>query len=313
MKTTTPPELAERHDFVFRAADRMRIDGCANAIAREGLSLALHSEHEALLDHSLDMVLSQLRRQAPEHRIEVYFPTHTDALLDRFNEVLAAQSVRQAVQSQPSGQALIWVVHDAHRLPNSEIQLLARLIQNFPGANIRAILLMTGQPPQASALSAFGRKILRWDIETPSLAQAQAALEQAQNEGRSMPVRQLLKRMDIDQDLNLSAHAAPGAADQAPAIYTRSTTPLSAAIQQQVLEFHRLGHNALQNNSQKIQSQTRRFGSAKRGLALGFFTAMCLSMFTMVWLQGEAYDLSHLWDSLVHASPLNLGSKGPAR
>ena len=33
--STHPPS-----DFVFRSADRMRIDGCANAVAREGLSLA---------------------------------------------------------------------------------------------------------------------------------------------------------------------------------------------------------------------------------------------------------------------------------
>ena len=309
MKTTTPPELAERHDFVFRAADRMRIDACANAIAREGLSLALHSEHEALLDHSLDMVLSQLRRQAPEHRIEVYFPTHTEALLDRFNDVLAVQSVRQAVKSQPTGQALICVVHDAHRLPDSEIQLLARLIQNFPGANIRAILLMTGQPPQASALSAFGRKILRWDIETPSLAQAQAALEMAQNEGRSMPLRQLLQRMDLP----IPTDATPPPANHPSVIAAQATAPLAATLRQKVLSFHQHGQQALQHRNQQLQHRLGRIGIAKRGLALGFITAMSLSMLTMVWLQSEAFGLPGLWDSLLHASANTPDTQEPAR
>jgi hypothetical protein len=309
MKTTTPPELAERHDFVFRAADRMRIDACANAIAREGLSLALHSEHEALLDHSLDMVLSQLRRQAPEHRIEVYFPTHTEALLDRFNDVLAAQSVRQAVKSQPNGQALIWVVHDAHRLPDSEIQLLARLIQNFPGANIRAILLMTGPSPQATALSAFGRKILRWDIETPSLAQAQAALEMAQNEGRSMPLRQLLQRMDLP----IPTDATPPPANHPSVIAAQATAPLAATLRQKVLSFHQHGQQALQHRNQQLQHRLGRIGIAKRGLALGFITAMSLSMLTMVWLQSEAFGLPGLWDSLLHASANTPDTQEPAR
>jgi hypothetical protein len=308
MKTTTPPELAERHDFVFRAADRMRIDGCANAIAREGLSLALHSEHEALLDHCLDMVLSQLRRQAPEHRIEVYFPTHTDALLDRFNDVLAAQSVRQAVKSQPNGEALIWVVHDAHRLPEAEIQLLARLIQNFPGANIRAILLMTGQPPQASALSAFGRKILRWDIETPSLAQAQAALEQAQTEGRSMPVRQLLQRLDLPLPPHTELAQAPS-----PSSRAKSNTPLATAIQQQIQEFHQHGQIALQHSSQQLQTQANRFGINKRGLALGFVTAMVLSMLTLAVMQNDALDLPSLWNKLLHTSAHFPGTQEPVR
>lgn len=308
MKTTTPPELAERHDFVFRAADRMRIDGCANAIAREGLSLALHSEHEALLDHSLDMVLSQLRRQAPEHRIEVYFPTHTDALLDRFNDVLAAQSVRQAVKSQPSGQALIWVVHDAQRLPESEIQLLARLIQNFPGANIRAILLMTGQPPQASALSAFGRKILRWDIETPTPAQVQAALEQAQNEGRSMPVRQLLQRMDLPLPPQTEQAKATS-----PSSLAKSNEPLSTAIQQQIQEFHQHGQHALQYSSQQLRKQANRFAINKRGLALGFITAMGLSMLTLAGMQNDALDLPSLWTKLQHTSAHFPGTQEAAR
>lgn len=308
MKTTNPSELAERHNFVFRAADRMRIDGCANAIAHEGLSLALHSEHEALLDHCLELVLSQLRRQAPEHRIEPYFPTHTDALLKRFNDVLAAQSVRQAVKSQPNGQALIWVVHDAHRLPSAEIQLLARLIQNFPGANVRAILLMTGPAPQATALNAFGRKILRWDIETPSMAQAQTALDLAQNEGRSMPVRQLLQRMDLPVPTETSAPTAT-----TPATHAKTKSPLAATLRQKVLNFHQHGRQALQHNTQQLQLRMGHIGIAKRGLALGFITAMSLSMLTMIWLQSETLGLPGLWDSLVHTSPHTSGTQEPPR
>jgi hypothetical protein len=199
-------------------------------------------------------------------------------------------------------------VHDAHRLPEAEIQLLARLIQNFPGANIRAILLMTGPTPQATALSAFGRKILRWDIETPSLAQAQAALELAQNEGRSLPVRQLLKRLDLP----LPAPTEP-AADPAPAHRAKSNTPVSSAIQQQVLAFHQQGQHALQHTSQQLQTQARRFGMAKRGLALGFVTAMALSMLTLAGLQNDAFGLSSLWDSLLHASALLPGTQEAAR
>jgi hypothetical protein len=173
------PDNAALNHYVFRAADRMRIDGCANAVAHEGLSLALYCPFEALLDHYVNLLLARLRQQAPDHRIEVYFPANTDSLLGRFNEVLASQSLNQAVKAPSTvNQAQIWLVHDAHTLPESEIQLLARLIQNFPGANIRAILLMSGNSnAQKSPLSAFGRKMLRWDIEAPTEDQAQAALD----------------------------------------------------------------------------------------------------------------------------------------
>ena len=183
-------------DFFFRTADRMRVEGCANAIANEGQSLVLYSPHEPLLDHYLGLLLERLRRQAPEPRIEVYFPTSTESLIARFNDVLARQSVKEATrQPQPGDSAQIWIVHDTQQLPDQEIQLMARLIQNFPGANIRAILLMTGANPQKASLSALGRKVLRWDIEAPTAEQAQLALEQAAHNGQQQAVTQLLRRI----------------------------------------------------------------------------------------------------------------------
>lgn len=183
-------------DLFFRAADRMRVEGCVNAIANEGMSLALSCAHEALLDHYVQQLLVRLRSHAPEHDIEVYFPANTESLISRFNEVLSSQSVREATrQTQEKPRAQIWLVHDAQTLPEQELQLLARLIQNFPGANIRAILMMVGQAPTQQGLSAFGRKLLRWDIETPTDEQAQAALEVAGLQGQEQAMALLLRRM----------------------------------------------------------------------------------------------------------------------
>lgn len=208
-------------DFFFRTADRMRIEGCANAVAREGLNLVLSSPHEVLLDHYLQLLLERLRRQAPEHRLEVYFPANTESLIARFNEVLAQQSVQQASQQASGAQgAQIWIVHDAHRLPDHEMQLLARLIQNFPGANIRAILLMAGASSTRESLAALGRKVLRWDIEAPTAEQAEDALERAQALGQGAAMMQLLRRMGSlprnAQDPAALAAQAP-AAEPAPA------------------------------------------------------------------------------------------------
>ena len=212
-------------DFVFRAADRMRIEGCANAIAREGLNLALFCPFEALLDHYTGLLLQRLRQQAPEHSIEVYFPANTDSLLGRFNEVLAKQSVQQATKVPAAAEhTQIWVVHDAQKLPESEIQLLARLIQNFPGANIRAILLMSGHEASKIPLPAFGRKILRWDIEAPTDEQAQAALEQAQHSGHFTAVHQLLQRIQR-KPLTAAALSASAVSQNAAAAANTPTPP----------------------------------------------------------------------------------------
>jgi hypothetical protein len=289
------PDNAALNHYVFRAADRMRIDGCANAVAHEGLSLALYCPFEALLDHYVNLLLARLRQQAPDHRIEVYFPANTDSLLGRFNEVLASQSLNQAVKAPSTlNQAQIWLVHDAQTLPESEIQLLARLIQNFPGANIRAILLMSGNPNvQKSPLSAFGRKILRWDIEAPTEDQAQAALELARHEGHFNAVQQLVQRIQRQQrppELDapfqapvLSAGLASAAADKAPA----------SAIQTKFNTFQQRGASAIRS----WQQAGRHLRNAPNWLrhnsklALGIAFALVMSTLMMLWIQPEAFGL----------------------
>jgi hypothetical protein len=287
------PENAALNHCVFRAADRMRIDGCANAVAHEGLSLALYCPFEALLDHYVNLLLARLRQQAPEHRIEVYFPANTDSLLGRFNEVLASQSLNQAVKAtSTTNQAQIWLVHDAQTLPESEIQLLARLIQNFPGANIRAILLMSGNThADKSPLSAFGRKILRWDIEGPTPEQAQAALDAARHEGHLNATQQLIQRIQRQQlpELNASFHAAMAPAEPAPA----EQPPAPSQPQGKLRAFHQRGASALLALRQSGRGLTPSVAWVRQNtkLTLGVAFALVMSTLMMLWIQPEAFGL----------------------
>jgi hypothetical protein len=301
------PALA---DFVFRSADRMRIDGCTNAIAREGLSLCLQCEHEALLDHYLSLLLKRLRQDAPEHSIEVYFPTNTDSLLARFNEALARQSVQQAT-STPTGvhRAQIWIVHDAQAMPEAEIQLLARLIQNFPGANIRAILLMTGPSASQNNLAAFGRKILRWEIEAPNDEQAQAALDIARTEGRLQPVQQLLRRINRQAWRDDAAHAdledAAQFADPEPT--TQAPKRSVSKVKQKIADFHEKGQEAIAQSTQLLGKWDKNHFR----LLLGVLAALALSTMTMLWLQPEAFGIGKPTSTSSTSGPLPSGWTAP--
>ena len=218
-------------DIFFRAADRMRVEGCVNAVANEGLSLALSCVHEALLDHYVQQLLLRLRTSAPGHNVEVYFPTNTESLISRFNEVLASQSLRDATRNgSGKSSAQIWVVHDAQMLPEQELQLLARLIQNFPGANIRAILLMVGEAPSQESLSAFGRKLLRWEIEPPTDEQSQAALELAKLQGQEDAMHLLLRRMARARQPSTSWLDETEHTAAAPAASATSTPTVAHAV-----------------------------------------------------------------------------------
>lgn len=313
MNTPITANAPHADDFVFRAADRMRIDGCTNAIAREGLSLSLQCEHEALLDHYSNLLLKRLRQQAPEHHIEAYFPTNTDALLARFNEALARQSVQQATRT-PTGAdpAQIWVVHDAQALPEAEIQLLARLIQNFPGANIRAILLMKGPADSHNNLSAFGRKILRWEIEAPNAEQAQATLDLARTEGRLQPVQQLLRRIKrqawAEDAPNPEPEDAAHFAQEEPP--TPAQKPTARQVKQQVQAFHDKGQEAIAKSTQLL----RKWDKSHTRLALWVAAALALSTVTMLWLQPEAFGIGKAKATLPAPMPIEWPepSKGTA-
>jgi hypothetical protein len=291
------PETTALNPCVFRAADRMRIDGCANAVAHEGLSLALYCPFEALLDHYMNLLLVRVRQQAPEHRIEVYFPANTDSLLGRFNEVLATQSLNQAVKAHGAvNQAQVWIVHDAQTLPESEIQLLARLIQNFPGANIRAILLMSGNPnAQKSPLSAFGRKILRWDIEAPTEEQAQATLEQARHDGNFNAVQQLIQRIQRQQrpQLDSAFHAPELPITPVAEPSAEQSKGSSSKLQQQLNAFQQHGASALQSWRKPgvVVKSAAVWLRHNHKLALGVSFALVMSTLMMLWIQPEAFGL----------------------
>ena len=292
MNIPITPAANPLNDFVFRSADRMRIDGCTNAIAREGLSLALQCEHEALTDHYLGLLLARLRQQAPEHSIEVYFPTNADALLARFNDALARQSLAQATQTpEASSQAQIWVVHDAQALPETEIQLLARLIQNFPGANIRAILLMTGTRGSHHSLASFGRKILRWEIEAPNAEQSQAALELARAEGRITPVQQLLRRIQAREwsDATLPSVMAPDdfvAPAPIKQVVALPKSPKSEA-RSRLDGFYQHGLSALQTSRQALGQLNRKH----LVMALVLAAMLSAAALVMLWIQPEAFGI----------------------
>lgn len=295
------------NDLFFRAADRMRVEGCVNAVANEGLSLALSCVHEALLDHYVQQLLQRLRSAAPEHSLEVYFPANTESLIARFNEALASQSLREATRHGVARQsAQIWLVHDAQTLPEHELQLLARLIQNFPGASIRAILLMTGGAPTQESLSAFGRKLLRWDIEPPTDEQAQAAVEVARLQGQSEAMTLLLRRIGklrqaptawLDDnagaeapDLSLPSGTASPVAEGLSRHWPRALSRVSPANVLGKLKQHLLAGTQGRTDPGRVPFRITNW-QQRRPLLIAGAGALALSVLLMVWLQPASFGL----------------------
>ena len=194
-------DLTLSQAIFFRVSDRLRLEGYVAGLTQSGMSLSMVSSQDVILDHYGKLLVARLREAAPHIELEVCFPASADALISRFNEVLRTCSIEDAMGNLTSqAPPRIWIVHDAAALPDHEIQLLARLVQNFPGANIRVVMLLAESSQKHQLLSAFGRRFMHWDIEPPTVAQKQVLLEQARAQGRETLVNALLKQLVTPDD-----------------------------------------------------------------------------------------------------------------
>ena len=220
--------IAGVQPLYFRVADRMRLEGYVAALVDDNMSLSLVSSHDAILDHYGKLLVARLREAAPHIALEVYFPASAEALINRFNEVLQSYSIEEAMGSKATvAPPKIWVVHDASALPDHEIQLLARLVQHFPAANIRVVMLLTTASKKQGLLASFGRRILYWEIEPPNEEQSQTLLEQARAQGREGAVSALLKKITPWYAPSAPVKAVPASSTpvQAPAAAVPAPEP----------------------------------------------------------------------------------------
>ena len=282
----------------LRTSDRMRLEGCLNALTREGLCLSLHCAHEVLLDHYVRLLLTRLREDSESHQIEVYFPANTESLLERFNHALSNQSISDATRNSGDVHDVrVWVVHDAQKVSESELQLLARLIHNFPGSRIRALLLFHGSASEPQVLEAFGRKLLRWEIELPTEVQAVDALELAQAEGRHAQVSQLFRRIGCLPQAEPTTPWSLGveAQQQQNEALARLKNPdaENKTKWQRCVAVARLMVNTLYQAPSGLKTFKatwgRPFDPTMKRLAVGTALALVLSLSIMAWMQPQSF------------------------
>jgi len=211
-------------------------------------------------------------------------------MLTRFNEVLANQSVEQAMKL--SGQELatrIMIVHDAGALADHEVQLLARLVQNFPGANIRIVLLLGTSARSRKIFESFDRRMLRWDIEAPTPEQAQAMLAQGCEDGCEGAVKALLEKMQAPEP-GEAVQADPAGID--PLGFDAGVSRAPAVTE--VFTFSG-GADAKKKNKpaqDKVRTQRGRGDYLRWLMAISFLAA--LSVGTTAWLHPDIFTLDRL-------------------
>ena len=192
MTPTFSPE-----DLFLRDSDRERLAMSYNVLVTKRQSLLMISDSDVLLEHYGRMLIRMLR-ETTDVEVEVFFPSSTDALIQRFNDILAPLSVEDAMATQgPVLPARVLVMHDAVAVQRQQVELLARLVNDFPGANVRLVMLMNTSADVTPDLSSFGKRTSRWTIEKPSVGAADAFIDKASLQGQEGAARALIDRLGI--------------------------------------------------------------------------------------------------------------------
>ena len=187
-------ELIGAEGIFLRAADRRRFDYVVRGIGEESLSLSLSSDNDGLLDHYGRLLINKLRKKEGL-QVEIFLPQNTEALLDRFNQILADLSIDEARNAQTSqAPRRVLLAHDAKAISERDMQLMSRLIQDFPGAHVSIVLLVDkmGSQLHEKSLEKFGQRLMRWPLETPTREEGEALLDIARAAGFDVEVKKVL-------------------------------------------------------------------------------------------------------------------------
>ena len=156
-------------EIFFRTSDRLQMESCARALAHEAKSLVIASATAELLDYYGAAFVRRLKKELPQTSFEVFMPSDTEAMLVRFNKLLTTMKLEEATQLRTQrAPEKIWVVHDANALASHELELFTRLILQFPGAGVGAILMFTGETATAESMVKQNKQFVVWGLELPT-------------------------------------------------------------------------------------------------------------------------------------------------
>ena len=204
-------------DIFFRATDRLQMESCATAMAQEGKSLVISSNSAELLDYYGAAFIRRIKKELTQSSVEVFMPPDTEAMLDRFNKLLS--TMKLDVATKPRGglpPEKIWVVHDANALASHELDLLTRLILQFPGAGIGTVLMFTEEAAKSESLAKQNKQFISWTLEMPTAEQKLNAIQQARKIGEEETAIQFFNRLSKTATKKPAFVSAAAAANEAP-------------------------------------------------------------------------------------------------
>jgi cell division septation protein DedD len=153
-------------DIYQSPGDRLRFEILLKSLTEGSINLAVLSDHDRVLDDYGSLFEERLRAKGESH-IEWCSSTNSEKLVQKFNEILSEITLDQALEKDKKHAPRRFLLfRDSILMQDFELQLLARLVNGFPAGNISVILLINSAGNYHSKLEAFGKNLLKWEVET---------------------------------------------------------------------------------------------------------------------------------------------------
>ena len=153
-------------DIYQSPGDRLRFEILLKSLTEGSINLAVMSDHDMVLDYYGSLFEERLRAKGESH-IEWCSSTNSEKLVQKFNEILSEITLDQALEKDKKHAPRRFLLfRDSILMQDFELQLLARLVNGFPAGNISVILLINSAGSYQSKIDAFGKNLLKWEVET---------------------------------------------------------------------------------------------------------------------------------------------------
>ena len=153
-------------DIYQSPGDRLRFEILLKSLTEGSINLAVMSDHDMVLDYYGNLFEERLRAKGESH-IEWCSSTNSEKLVQKFNEILSEITLDQALEKDKKHAPRRFLLfRDSILMQDFELQLLARLVNGFPAGNISVILLINSAGNYQSKVDAFGKNLLKWEVET---------------------------------------------------------------------------------------------------------------------------------------------------
>jgi len=144
----------------------LRFEILLKSLTEGSINLAVLSERDMVLDYYGSLFEERLRAKGETH-IEWCSSTNSEKLVQQFNEILSEITLDQALEKDKKHAPRRFLVfRDSILMQDFELQLLARLVNGFPAGNISVILLINSAANYQSKVDAFGKNLLKWEVES---------------------------------------------------------------------------------------------------------------------------------------------------